>query len=67
MVMTIAFAADCTIQIIKQTIPYSKGLEKLGDYKFDEHEMCVYDWEKQNAKCSRAGQRNNETPWKSEF
>ena len=30
----------CTNQIIKQTIPFSKGLEKLADYKFDEHEMC---------------------------
>jgi hypothetical protein len=30
----------CTNQVIKQTIPYSKGLEKLADYKFDEHEMC---------------------------
>ena len=29
-----------TNQIIKQTIPYSKGLERLVDYKFDEHEMC---------------------------
>ena len=30
----------CTNQIIKQTIPYSKRLEKLADCKFDEHEMC---------------------------
>jgi hypothetical protein len=29
----------CTNQIIKQIIPYSKGLDKLADYKFDEHEM----------------------------
>ncbi len=29
----------CTNQIIKQTIPYSKGLEKLVDCKFDEHEI----------------------------
>ena len=30
----------CTNQNIKQTIPFSKGLEKLAGYKFDEHEMC---------------------------
>ncbi len=30
----------CKNQVIKQTIPYSKGLDKLADYKFDEHEMC---------------------------
>ncbi len=30
----------CTNQIIEQTIPYSKGLEKVADDKFDEHEVC---------------------------
>ncbi len=30
----------CTNQIIMQTIPYFKEVDKLADYRFDEYEMC---------------------------
>ena len=30
----------CTNRNIRDTIPYVKGLEKLVNYKFDEHEKC---------------------------